>query len=82
MLYKYYLKARGPSPGAQPSGFVAMEDYGVRKTCRKKCFGYEKFFDDVYFKAWGYVYYEEKLTQKQIDDYELVYGGVVNVNSN
>ena len=34
------------------------------------------FFNDVYFKAWGHVFYEEKLTQKQIDDYELVYGGV------
>ena len=71
MLYKYYLKARAPSPGAQPNGFIAMEDYGVRKLC----FVYDTFFDHVYFKAWGYVYYKEKLTQKQIDDYELVYGG-------
>ena len=72
MLHKYYLKARAPSPGAQPSGFVAMEDYGVRKTC----FVYDIFFDYIYFKAWGHVYYQEKLTQKQIDDYELVYGGI------
>lgn len=78
MLYKYYLQARGPSPGAQPNGFIAMEDYGVRKLC----FVYDKFFDHVYFKAWGHVFYKEKLTQKQINDYELVYGGVVNDNSN
>lgn len=53
MLYKYYLKARAPSPGAQPNGFVAMEDYGVRKTCRKKCFGYEKFFLMMYTSKLG-----------------------------
>ena len=72
MLYKYYLQARGPSPGAQPNGFVGMVDYEVRKTC----FVGVIFSHYVSFKAWGHVYYEEKLTQKQIDDYELVYGGV------
>ncbi len=67
MLYRYYLKARGPSPGAQPSGFVGMVDYEVREL---------RYVNNSLFGAWGYVYYEEKLTQKQIDDYELVYGGV------
>ncbi len=78
MKYKYYVKARPPSPGAQPNGFIAMKDYGVRKTC----FVYDKFFNYVYFKAWGHVFYEEKLTQKQKEDYELVYGGFANDNSN
>lgn len=29
-----------------------------------------------YLKAWGYVVYKEKLTVKQIEGYELVYGGI------
>ena len=73
MLYKYYLKARAPSPGAQPSGFVGKVDYENRKIVGEN----NKTSGEVeYFKAWGHVFYKEKLTQKQIDDYELVYGGV------
>ena len=78
MVYRYYLKLRAPSPGAQPSGFVAMKDYGTKQLCTVT----DIFFDNIYFKAWGYVDYKEKLSVKQVEDFEMVYGGKWNADSN
>ena len=63
MTYRYYLTQRPPSPGAQPKGFIAMEDYGVRKPLSNGKL------------AWGHVDYKEKLTKGQVTEYELKYGG-------
>lgn len=63
-MYRYYLTQRPPMPGASPRhpGMI-MADYGY-----KKC---------VYsgIKAWGHADYPQKLSDRDITDYELVYGG-------
>lgn len=62
MAYRYYLTQRPPVPGAVPeSGRIrAVEDFGGRKYVQK------------IGEAYGYVEYDQPLTQVQIHSYELV----------
>lgn len=61
MAYRYYLTQRPPVPGAVPeSGRIrAVEDFGGRKYVQK------------IGEAYGYVEYDQPLTQIQIHSYEL-----------
>jgi len=63
--YRYYLTQRGPGPGAifksKDNLIVSVEDYGKKVyVCGGECM------------AWGHVGYQYPLSQKEIDDYELV----------
>lgn len=73
MKYRYYLTQRAPSPGAQPGGFIAMKDFETRRLCVAR----DPLEGDQYFKAWGHVDYKEKLTEKQVEDYELKFEGLI-----
>ena len=59
-LYRYYLKERPPSPGAQPRGQKNIVSFDDRK-----------FIDEAKSEAWGYVEYDKPLSAKDISEYEL-----------
>ena len=59
MAYRYYLTQRPPVPGSVPSGVRAVSDFGVKQYVQR------------IGEAYGYVEYDEPLTEKQISDYEL-----------
>jgi len=63
-MYKYYLTQRGPGPGCQPKDFVAIKDYGIKR-----------FVEGMNIRAWGYIWYDRKLTDKEIQEYELLEDG-------
>ena len=58
---KYYLLYRPPMPGTIPRGCIEIMDFGKKK-----------FVEEIGREAWGYVIYERELTQKEINDYELM----------
>ncbi|MBX4266576.1 hypothetical protein [Clostridium estertheticum] len=60
-MYKYYLTQRGPGPFCQPKGCSSTKDFGEKIFVKK-----------IGCKAWGYANYEIPLTEKEINDYELV----------
>ena len=60
-MYKYYLTQRGPGPGCQPKGCNITCDYG-----------FKKHVEEIGCNAWGYVEYKNRLTVKEISDYELI----------
>ena len=65
MGYVYYLPFRPPMPGAMPrSGLVSMEDFGDKRET------------PIGIDAWGKVIYNRKLTDDEVYDYELNYGGM------
>ena len=67
-LYKYYLMEREPGPGCQPgAGLFKTEDYGYK---RGECMG-------GMVRAWGFALYQRILSQEEVRDYELAYGGEV-----
>lgn len=59
--YKYYTIRRPPDIGTIPKGFVNVKSYGERKQVMPNG-----------RQAWGEVYYNHKLTDKEINDYELL----------
>ena len=61
MRYRYYCIFRPPMLGAVPRGFVEMEDFGERKRV-----------EEIGWPSWGWVEYEQPLTETQVRDYELV----------
>jgi len=69
MGYKYYLTQRPPSIGTFP-------DKADGSTIGLHCFDYKEYVAEINRKAWGYVVYSKPLTQKEIDDYELI-GGTI-----
>lgn len=58
---RYYLTQRPPSPGAFPG-----------KPVRVVSFDSKKHVEAIGCRAWGWVEYDEPLTEKQVSDYELV----------
>ena len=61
VTYKYYTKRRPPDIGTIPKDFVDIKSYGARKTVMENG-----------MQAWGEVVYNRKLTEKEINDYELL----------
>ena len=61
-IYRYYLPFRPPMPGTVPnsSRVAAVEDFGGKKSV------------PGVGEAWGYVEYEQQLTDEQIKSYELI----------
>lgn len=59
-MYKYYVLYRPIGIGTVPNGFVEKIDYEERQRVK-----------DTTYKAIGEVYYEERLSEKEIYDYEL-----------
>ena len=60
-MNRYYLTQRPPAPGTFPGKPVNM-----------KAFDSREHVEEIGRPAWGWVEYEEPLTEKQIADYELV----------
>lgn len=63
MNYRYYCPARPPEPGAVPPGAVRVE-YADED-------GYMMDEEGTSHAAWGFVEYDRKLTDAEIDRYEL-----------
>ena len=61
MAYRYYLTQRPPTPGAVPESrrVRAVEDFGRKRYVQR------------IGEAYGYVEYDQPLTQIQIHSYEL-----------
>ena len=59
-MNRYYLTQRPPAPGSFPGKPVNM-----------KAFDNRKHVEEIGRPAWGWVEYEEPLTEKQAADYEL-----------
>nr|DAV85300.1 MAG TPA: Defence against restriction A C-terminal [Bacteriophage sp.] len=60
--YFYYMLERPVSIGTQPDKFVSFTDeQGVTPSDRHH---------------WGIVYYDRPLSDKEMNDYEMEYGGV------
>ena len=59
-MYRYYLTQRPPSPGTFPG-----------KPTNIKSFDTRQLVSEIGRPAWGWVEYEEALTEKQTADYEL-----------
>jgi len=59
-MERYYLTQRPPSPGAFPGKPVNLKAFDARKHV-----------DEIGRPAWGWVEYEQPLTDKQAADYEL-----------
>lgn len=67
MRYRYWFALRPPMPGAVPKRNLE----NVTSFC-KRTYRYE-----VNREVWGYADYSEPLTDKEVDEYDLVKGGVV-----
>lgn len=59
-MIRYYLTQRPPMPGAFPGKPTKIETYDERK-----------YVSEIERQAWGWVEYQEPLTEKQTEDYEL-----------
>jgi hypothetical protein len=65
-MYKYYLLLRGRSIGTQPDGYVGWTDYTE-----------QRFVPEIGRNAWGELYYDNKLTDREVKNYELFDAGPV-----
>lgn len=64
-MYKYYLKERPMDIGTTPrKGLIKFENYDYESQKR--------------FGAWAKAYYDRKLTEEEVQSYELEYGGQEN----
>ena len=59
-MYKYYVLYRPISLGTIPKGFIDFINYETRQRIK-----------DTSYEAFGEVYYEERLSKEQIEDFEL-----------
>ncbi len=59
-MYKYYSLNRPISIGSAPKGFIDFINYDARERIK-----------DTNYEAFGEVYYEERLSAKEVHDYEL-----------
>lgn len=59
-MYKYYTLHRPVDIGTVPKGFINFINYDSREPIR-----------NTKIQAWGEVYYENRLSQKEIKDFEL-----------
>ena len=62
-MNRYYLTERGPGAFCQPKGVINTHDYGNRI-----------YVVAINCGAWGYAEYDRELTNKEINDYELIEG--------
>ena len=61
-MYKYYSINRPVSIGTYPkNGFQGFENYNFRK-----------WIGEINHDAWGELYYDRVLTEKEENDYELI----------
>jgi len=68
-LYKYYLLRRPPAPGALPTkGLFRIRDFSGARQCEK-----------IMNRAWGLALYTRRLELEEVKQYELAYGGEVEV---
>lgn len=67
MNFRYYTKMREPGPGAVPkAGLIQAAGFGERK------------WDEAHqCHAWGYADYNRRLTEAEVEDYELIGPDVV-----
>jgi hypothetical protein len=61
-MYRYFLTERPVSPGCQPNNFSYSESWDEKLSIENQ---------GITRMCWGWVDYEDKLNQKDIDDYEL-----------
>ncbi|MGI6497980.1 MAG: hypothetical protein ACOX0U_04045 [Oscillospiraceae bacterium] len=59
-MNRYYLTQRPPAPGTFPGKPANIKTYDERK-----------YVSEIERQAWGWVEYQEPLTEKQTEDYEL-----------
>ena len=59
-MNRYYLTQRPPAPGPFPGKPHGMEAYDTRK-----------YIDEIGKPAWGWVEYQEPLSEGPVSDYEL-----------
>lgn len=59
-MNRYYLTQRPPAPGTFPGKPHGMEAYDAKR-----------YIDEIGRSAWGWVEYQEPLSEGQISDYEL-----------
>lgn len=67
MGYRYWFVLRPPMPGAVPK----------RNLENVTSFGKRTYRYEVNREVWGYADYSEPLTDKEVDEYDLVKGGEV-----
>ena len=60
-MYKYYLIERARSIGIQPDGYKDWKDYDRRE-----------YVEEIQHMAWGELYYDRRLTQKEVQSYSLI----------
>lgn len=71
--YLYFLTERPVDFGTTPNGgFIDFENYRTRRPVSVYNQDTKQY---ICCKAWAYIYYKRKLTQDEINNYELVYGG-------
>ena len=69
-LYNYYLLHRPPAPGALPTkGLFRIKDFNGSRQCEK-----------IMNRAWGLALYTRRLELEEVKQYELAYGGEVEVS--
>ena len=62
--YVYYMLMRPPAPGAMPfDGLADLNDFGERTYVR-----------EIDRKAWGKLIYMRKLSDQEVEDFELAPG--------
>ena len=67
MAYRYYSILRPVSIGTYPKdGVILFENYNSRIPVK-----------EIDHMAWGYIDYDRKLTDKEADNYDLVFGGKI-----
>ena len=59
-MYKYYTLHRPIDIGSVPNNFIIFINYETKEK-----------INNTSIEAWGEVYYENRLSQKEIKDYEL-----------
>ena len=57
-MHRYYLTQRPPSIGTHPKGAAEVVGFDFKQDCGG-------------FRAWGYVEYDEPLSDKEIANFEL-----------
>lgn len=65
ILYRYYCRMRPPAPGAIPK-----RNLKDAVAAHINIVGFDR-------HMWGFADYTEPLTDEEIEEYELVYGGTV-----
>ena len=66
-VYRYYSILRPIGPGTFPKeGLIAFQNFNSRIPAR-----------EIDHMAWGFLAYDRKLTDKEVDNYDFVFAGEV-----